>query len=418
MGGMRVGALCVAVVAGCFRPSPQAGAPCGPAGECPNGQTCTNGFCEPEGGNPPDGSALEPGARLVPSNGISPTLLDGATAEITYDKLDIDTDDGSMRSANLTVRAAGEGLQNGISFVKLDGMGVFSAKRFALGAGKSWNISGGNTVVFFSATTIDLNGTLDVGAIGGAGDLGGLDGGTTAENPACRGRAGGAYDLGFGDGGGGAGGATTGGDGAAASNGTPRPGGEICATPSTRPLRGGHGGGAGGVDVATGALRGGQGGGGGGAIALVAMGSISVGGIVASPGAGGLSLATGDGGGGGGGGGAVFLESPTIAITVSGAVTANGGGGAAPTGGASGARGHLTDANRAGGGAYLGVVGGLGGAANGAPGAGSTYTDGVSSRGAGGGGAGGAIEIRGVGVTIDAAAITSPTPMMTTAIVQ
>src|SRR5215470_16973413 len=123
MATMRRGMLCISVVAGCYQPSPKAGAPCDP-GECPSGQTCVGGFCEPLGSTTDGGPGG--GMQLVPSNGISVTLLDGATAQVTYDKLDIDTDSGEMRSAQNLVRPAGEGLMNGINFVRLDGMGVFS----------------------------------------------------------------------------------------------------------------------------------------------------------------------------------------------------------------------------------------------------------------------------------------------------
>jgi hypothetical protein len=411
---MRFGALCVAVCAGCFRPSPPNGVPC-PDGTCPNGQSCVLGVCQPDGtGGNPDGTSPTP--QLVPSNGISPTLLEGATADLAFDKLSIDTDDGSIRSANVVVRDAGEGLMNGINFVHQDGMGVFSAQSFTVPAGKSWDISGGNAIVLFAATTIDVSGTLDVGGNGQGGALGGHSGGTTNANPSCRGHAGGAYDLGFGDGGGGGGGVAQGGHGAAASAGTPVDGGGTCSTPSTRPLHGGQGGGAGGYDSTNSVLRGGTGGAAGGAIALVAMGSISVSGVVGSPGAGGLSNATGDGGGGGGSGGSVFLESLQIGVT--GAITANGGGGGAASGGASGGRGHLGDANRAGGGAFNTAHGGLGGSANGPAGDGDVFTDTTSSRGCGGGGAAGMIEIRSITVMLDPMAVASPTPMMTTADVQ
>jgi hypothetical protein len=409
---MRFGALGVAVCAGCFRPSPPAGAPC-PDGTCPNGQTCVAGICQSEGTPGTDASG-DATPQLVPSNGISPTLLEGATAELMFDRLSIDSDDGSIRSASIVVREAGEGLISGINFVHFDGMGVFSAQRFAVPAGKSWDIHGDNTIVLFAATTIDVAGTLDAGASGQSGALGGHGGGTSASNPGCRGHAGGAYDLGFGDGGGGGGGVATGGHGAPASMGTPVDGGaDTCASPSTRPLQGGHGGGAGGYDSTNSVLRGGPGGGGGGAIALVAMGSISVSGVVGSPGAGGLSNATGDGGGGGGAGGAVFLES--LMISVTGAITANGGGGGAASGGDSGGRGHLDDANRASGGAFNTAKGGLGGSANGPATDGDAFTDAATSRGCGGGGAAGTIELRGITTSIDPMAVASPAPMMTTA---
>src|SRR6476659_1133669 len=43
---MRAWGLLVALV-GCYNPTIAHGVPCGPSGECPNGQSCIGGFCDP-----------------------------------------------------------------------------------------------------------------------------------------------------------------------------------------------------------------------------------------------------------------------------------------------------------------------------------------------------------------------------------
>ncbi|MEJ7596506.1 MAG: hypothetical protein WKG01_01245 [Kofleriaceae bacterium] len=128
--------------------------------------------------------------------------------------------------------------------------------------------------MLYAATTIVVQGEVDAGGYSMQGGAGGNNGGQTGGQPACRGGAGDAYAVGFGEGGGGGGAATPGGNGAPANLPTFGAGGSMCARPSTIPLRGGNGGGAGGIDSANGMLRGGGGGGGGGAIALVAMQSL------------------------------------------------------------------------------------------------------------------------------------------------
>src|SRR5262245_60501915 len=37
--------LTLLAVGGCYNPTAPNGVQCGPAGECPNGQTCSNGLC-------------------------------------------------------------------------------------------------------------------------------------------------------------------------------------------------------------------------------------------------------------------------------------------------------------------------------------------------------------------------------------
>jgi hypothetical protein len=354
---------------------------------------------------------------LVPSNGITSSLLDGAIAMLASDKLDFDTNDGRIKSANIVVRDPGEGVRGGIGFFIVDGMGVFTALSMTVPEGNDWTASGANALVLFSATTIAVLGKLDFGAQVNVPGPGGKPGGTTAASLPCRGGSGKAYPGSFGEGGGGAGGASTGGNGGPANMATFGVGGTACDEPQTIPLRGGNGGGAGGIDSASGTVRGGFGGGGGGALALVAMNAISVDGIVAVPGGGGDARTSGDGGGGGGGGGSILLESPVIVVT--GALTANGGGGGAPSG-LDGSRGATASANAALGGLFNGKRGGLGGAGMSPPTSGETYDDGLGTmrRGGGGGGAVGVIEVKAVVPSIANDAITSPPARSTAAVVQ
>jgi len=423
---MRALILCL-VVGACYHPSPPAGAPCATDDNCPVEQTCSGGYCLPRGTQPTDdacGSATCRGNdlvgcgapiacpfgcadvgtahcfALVPSNALTPDLLAGATMDVDgTQRWTFDSATGEIRKGNLFLRHAGDGLDNGIGFTVVDGVGVFTAHSFTVLAGLDWQMNGSRPVALYAATTIDVSATIDAGGALGTAGPGGAPGttSTTPSDSGCDGRAGRLLAANAGEGGGGGGGATAGGNGGPSSASNPTGlGGAMCASPSTIPLRGGHGGGAGSVSIAN------NGGGGGGAIALVAMQAITInpGGAVATPGGGGLSSANANGGGGGGSGGAVLVEAPVVAIH--GAVTANGGSGAAPTI-VSGVRGSTTSASPAPGGIYSGPGGtrrgGSGGAGMAAPGNGETYAydDGlgtVTVRGAGGGGAVGRVEIR------------------------
>lgn len=434
-------ALVAAALAGCYAPAAPAGAPCGPGGTCPTGQRCIADVCQSvgdgidacvdrcEAGNVlscggqvtlcDHGCAAAPTphcAALAPTYNLSADLLVDATADFAIDKAVFDTDTGEIRVQSDVVRAPGEGVVAGIGFAVVDEMGVFTAHSFALGAGQDWDAGGSHPLVLFAATTIAIAGELDVGAtFPNAGGPGGANGGTSTNEPPCRGRAGLWIRNGFGAGGGGGGGATVGGDGAPSSD--PNSfgaGGDACEVPSTIPLRGGNGGGAGGVDPQTGA-RAGSGGGGGGAVALVAFGSITIDGVVGAPGGGGNTSIGDDGGGGGGSGGAIFVEAPTV--NVSGALTANGGGGGGPTSN-DGSRGYMTSDSPASGGSANGASGGRGGAGTTAPTDGTNYNDGnlTVSRGGGGGGAAGVIRIRRRAGEVSG--LTSPPAIVEDAVVQ
>jgi hypothetical protein len=441
MGVMRM--VLVMCLAGCYSPAPQAGAPCGTNGECPDGLACGPlNTCEKPGtfADAPPGECVASCTddmlfdctqmiacangcsttgeahcmQLKPSNGLTAMMLDGASADVLLDKLNFEADTGRIRMMNTDYRPAGTGIKNGIGWEIVDGVGVFSATSWTLPPASSWTFAGSMPVALFAAKTITIGATIDVGATGVGGVLGGTNG-TPSITVTCHGRAGRNIDATHGEGGGGGGGgsAAKGGNGGISNQGGTATGiGGACASsPTTIPLRGGNGGGHGAANAAN------FGGGGGGAIALVAMESVTIPatGVVASPGAGGGVAAAGNGGGGGGGGGAIFIEAPVV--TIQGKLTANGGGGAAPSGGSNGARGATTTANPATGGMFMGGNGGAGAAGITAATNGTSYNfdDAVNmtntNRGGGGGGAKGAIEVKrrigGVaGLASPAAAIT------------
>ena len=458
---MRAVLLCC-VLAGCFNPSPQPGAPCNNNGDCPSGLECSPlNRCEKPGSTGDSGTdgptvdacvtgvcsgdvlmgcgqtvtcangcAASPNAhcrQLAPSNGLTTSLLAGATADVSMDKLNFNAD-GEIKRMNDVIRAGGEGVISGIRFQVVDNVAVWTASSFNLPAGESWSFGGTRPVTLFANTTITIAGSIDVGGTGSVGGPGGSSSNGSTITGGCRGRAGrtlpvGAPDGRHAEGGGGGGGANPliGANGGASNQGGTFTGiGGGCATnPSTIPLAGGNGGGQGGDTN--------NGGGGGGAISLVAMETITITGDVGAPGAGGQN-ANGNGGGGGGGGGAILIEAPTV--TISGRVTANGGGGGAPSGGLAGSRGSMTSATPALGGLYSGgggpARGGSGGTSSAGPTVGQSYnldvTDPVTmvttntNRGGGGGGAVGKIEVKRVsgGVT----GLASPAAVITDAIVE
>lgn len=448
--------LAAALLVGCYHPDPPAGAPCAATGDCPSGLSCIDDHCVKPGtttdaaidacptatcagselvgcGIPvtcalgcaaPTPTAPARCMELAPSNGLDPSLLAGASADLAGIDFDFNTDTGEVtKEDGMPVRPPGTGVMNGIGFTVIDKMGVFTANSFTAAAlvdvGNDWDSEGSNTLVLYAATTIDIVGRIDIGGNGVGAGPGGMDGATSGSpGPTCRGKAGLWQAANFGEGGGGAGGRTGGGNGAPSVLATFGAGAAACSTaPTTIPLRGGNGGGAGGVETAASpdVVHGGEGGGGGGGIALVAMTSITISGEVTSPGDGGRTSATGDGGGGGGSGGAILLEAPVV--TISGALTANGGGGAGPSV-ANGARGHITDGGQAAGGAFMAVNGGRGGNAS-PPTSGNTYDDGMATmaRGGGGGGAAGRTEIK-ARTRDTTGAVLSPPPALSDIAVQ
>lgn len=264
------------------------------------------------------------------------------------------------------------------------------------------------------AGVVDVSARVDVGGARTAGpggdDAGGCAGASGSDGQAATGTGGGggAGGGGFGDTGG------DGGDGQGAGHGGHGGHGGVAGNAALVPLRGGCPGGHGGATGA--ALAGGLAGHGGGALELTALGTIEVSGALEAAGGGGGSPALVNGGGGAGGsGGAILLDGDTVHVEASGALCANGGGGGegGQVGAASapgengtcsatvGARGGMMAAGGGDGGdgGWLGATKGQ----NGGPGASG------GGGGAGGGGVG-RIRVRGrTALTLDAAALISPT---------
>lgn len=158
--------------------------------------------------------------------------------------------------------------------------------------------------------------------------------------------------------------------------------------------------------------KGGRGGPAGGAVYVASKVSITVNGVIAANGAGGMGGGAQSGGGGGGAGGMIVLEAPTIARN--GTLVANGGGGgeggqfaAGETLGISGEDGRRSTQFALGGESALPGKGGDGGARL-RPGGEYARLEGT---GAGGGGGGGVGLIRVLGTsTAGATAVESPAP--------
>jgi len=316
------------------------------------------------------------------------------------------TDDGQILGGDGgTVRAAGEGVIDGIAFSiqpQVDGpsVGVWSFGRLEIGAGATVAFSGAAAAAWIAADEIVVAGVVAAGAVGPlGGPAGGVGATADGAGEASGAGAGGSGANGADDPGGGGGGFGSVGGNGGAGNGAAGTGGVAYGTVELVPLLGGSGGGGGG-GLASNAR--GAGGGGGGALQVFSRVRIVVdlGGAMEAGGAGGepgpLNLASfsAGGGSGGGSGGGLLLEAPIVEIA--GVVAANGGGGGAgPHGdagepGEPGEHGRL-DANPAAGGGGTGAsVGGFGGATeapNGLAG------DDSPPEGGGGGGAAGRIRV-------------------------
>jgi hypothetical protein len=351
--------------------------------------------------------------EIVPSNGATREQLEGVTAELrapTSGTLVIDTESGEIINAGdrSVVRAAGEGVNDGIFFDNLDnGIAVFGVDTLSIDRDGALVADGLNALLVLSRGDVKIEGRIIMSACCQVDDLsvkvdpddspgpGGSFGAVAGMFPAegCAPGKDGTSPAAGGDetGGGGGGLGSDGAPGGIGSLGTePGAGGDVpndtCPGPSLVPLKGGSGGGAGA------GASGGAGGAGGGAIQITSFTRIImsglptsfVQGILASGGGGGPGDDT-SGGGGGGSGGAILLEAPSLEIGYM-VLTANGGGGGG-SGDATEARaGQLgrSDGVQAAGG--LGArAGGRGGALNGGSTIGAGGEDGT---GGGGGGVG------------------------------
>jgi hypothetical protein len=256
-----------------------------------------------------DGTACK---TFVPSNGLAPSFSGASAlpALVIPDGANIDTDTGVVSSSDGTVVHDGS-VSSLVTFGSLT-IRVFAAPTLAL---HSIKVNGTLPIAFVAATTIDVDGLVDVSADGSNAGPGaaGSDSLSTAapfEGTSCNicslyGAGGGGDAIAGGAGGGG----SNGGTGAVAETGFL--------------LVGGGGGGSGLVPVLGHPDSVNPGGGGGGAIQLVAGTQLTLAGIINAGGGGGTSIMAG-----GGAGGVVILESPVVSIGAVGGIAANGGGGA------------------------------------------------------------------------------------------
>ncbi|HUQ02493.1 MAG TPA: hypothetical protein VM261_08360 [Kofleriaceae bacterium] len=297
--------------------------------ECVNGEpmamTCAHGCSD----------ATAPHCRvLVPSNEplVTTALLTGVTASIDTGTMSapwqLDADTGQLVSSlGTTVRAAGTGVQAGIGYAQDANVGVFTFRRFEIKPGTEIRVTGTRALVIFAGEDLIVSGRLIVSSVGGVnstrGPGGGRGGSSSGAATGCGPGTLGGTAANNDSGGGGGGAATAGGRGGGSDAGVSPLGGVACGTAELVPLLGGSGGGRGG------GAAGGVGGGGGGAVQLVALGSLTITGVIQAGGRGGGSGATDDAGGGGGAGGGILVEAPVVNITSAG-LYANGGAGGAP----------------------------------------------------------------------------------------
>ncbi|CAN5208600.1 hypothetical protein BH09MYX1_BH09MYX1_12320 [soil metagenome] len=312
--------------------------------------------------------------------GFTPSTVDLAKLDLTNLK-DLDFPTSQTWETDL-----GGVMGGGAKYVLLDQpnglkLGVFVARSFTVEPNAVIRVEGANALVLVALDRIDIRGTVEA---------------NTQTSPYFMGA--GAYPVdasksnvgGFGPGGGGSGtGETSGGGGSfcgiggagAAFTGTAATGGASYGTASLIPLFGGS---SGGVSFATP-------GAGGGAIQMIAGSSITVSGTIHVGGEGAYkggiyNPPNSQNARGGGSGGAIFLEAK--AITVSGALAANGGGGGQGHQGALGA--NATADGKAAAGGNDGTHGSAGGdgsdgsGVDGKPG----QVDPSTTAGGGGGGAG------------------------------
>jgi hypothetical protein len=371
-----------------------------------------------------DCASLQPTAPAVASDFIYGGLSD-LTIAASQTLLVFDTDTGEIKdNTGATIRMPNPGagtryVENGIGFHRVNSVGIWTFSNLSLpttatvvfkNPSAASILSPGNISI---AGTIDLRGygdptqaptsTLCAGPVAGPGGTAGGMGTTAATGAGAGGQPGDSTA-----GGGGASYGDVGGDGG--KNGGVA-GGKAPTTAignaAINPLAGGFGGGS----------AGGNGGGGGGGLQLAAEGTITISGTINAGGCGGAAGDAIHGGGGGGSGGAILIEAPTVHVTASAHVTANGGGGAgggSATATAGDPGGTTTSPANGGSGPSGGHNGGNGGsqgtpAGNGLPGAGA----------GGGGGAIGRIRFNGqTAPTVDAAATISPTQTTGSVVVQ
>ena len=415
----------------------------------PGDKSCANGMlstCNPDGTGVDttacvlgcnaaanDCQVLQPTPPAVASD-FSYQGLGNVTIAATQTLLVFNTDSGEIRDgAGTVVRMPNasptqRNVEDGIGFHRVSGVGIWTFTSLTVPATTTVVFTGASAASILTdgdlsiAGTIDLRGyadptkalmsgtasTLCSGTVAGPG---GTIGGTAMTVAMGTGAGGGASDVSAG--GGGAGYGATGGAGGNNAAKTGGAAGVVAGSAAINPLSAGLGGGAsGGTTV-------GNGGGGGGALQLAAEGTITISGTINAGGCGGAAGNANSGGGGGGSGGAILVEAPTVSVTATGVLAANGGGGGGggdPMVG-QGAAGRSNDTAAPGG--TAGNNGQTGG--NGGSGAGTlTGQAGSNGNGAGGGGGGvGRVRLNSrSGAMLDASAILSPPASQGTVTIQ
>jgi hypothetical protein len=332
------------------------------AGDAPDGNGPSPGDAAlPDGVDAADDGAppVDAGAEAAPNDGgvdagsctgwaLTPSNFDPCDPALPLPTRDLvigpglwtlDTDSGTLAEAGGATETLSSAVLGQSSTTAPD-LFVVVAVGLQVDIGAYVFLRGSRAVVVVVYGTATIDGTLDVSAqvegldaipgaggnhAGACGDGTGLPGGNAASgspNTGGGGGGGGGFGLAGGAGGDGHGGGH--GVGAAASS----PNGNTTLTP----LRGGCGGGPGGEPDGQGVLLAGPGGPGGGAIQIAARDAIAMNGSIQAAGFGGYGGAWTPGGGragagGGGSGGAIFLEAPSVTVTDSASLCANGGAG-------------------------------------------------------------------------------------------
>ncbi len=454
---MRI-AVTAAILAGCYRPSPPAGAECNALGQCPDPLQCIANVCvEPgtidapppdvaidadltctcsnattlscaSGDTPCDLGCSTTGVAhckiLVPSNNVDPTLVIGTGGTSITALTTFDTDTGAI-TGDIT-RPAGSGIHQGIAYSQTASLAVFAFGTLTISNGGIVHFTGSRAAVFLVATDLELAGVIDAsgGCYGASlacpGPGGGAGGLFPTAATGCGPGGTGAHDVATGadTGGGGGGGSTAGAAGGIETASTVMfaggTAGPSCIPLGLEPLIGGSGGGGGGPGASTTPT---PGGGGGGGLQLTALKSLAIAGRINAGGAGGdtgpLDASNGGASGGGGAGGGILLESPMVLLGAGTIIAANGGGGGGASdhlvAGQPGQNGQLSATPAAGGTpAPNAGAGGAGGAGVTPPAKGG---DASSINAGAGGGAVGTIFIRAANQVFPGAVI-SPAPGM------
>jgi hypothetical protein len=369
--------------------------------------------------------------EVVPSNGVTTADFAGADGKLRVregETATFEADTGRIVIGGIEVRAAGEGVDNGVRYESGPPYNVFTFEELRIDRGGTVLMrapaspSGVTSpVILHLSGEAGISGLIDITA--GCADttmscagVGGGNGGTSTLLPGgcAPGKEGGAGTLLSETGGGGGGFGQNGAAGGDNIDFLGGAGGTIggCADKTLVPLEGGSGGDRGG--------EGGNGGGGGGGLQITSHTRIAIepdggGGVtpgVWAGGGGGDGGGIGSGGGGGGSGGGILLDAPVINLAVGAVLAANGGGGGEGNGSGDGQRGLLANMAAGGGGGTIEQHGGKGGFGSTQPEQGDGPGDGTG----GGGGGAGRIRINGHSVTADATF--SPPPSLADVTVQ